>query len=230
MAVFALIGGKSSFHQDRFELEEKILKILNWPKPKILFIGLAREDCTTLFQRFCNWADSLSYSVRLLNDAAYPFNKELLDWANVFYFCGGSAHRLVNQIKDSPLEKMLREQSLLDKLFCGISAGAILFAVAGMGDRFRYVDGYRSYGYKMEEGLGFLPITVCPHYDHDGLDCYNDAVIQTDLDGIALEDDTACLFINGRMTVCKIDRRKSVYQFDRLQHHRMVPLYEDVIT
>ncbi|MDE5714729.1 MAG: Type 1 glutamine amidotransferase-like domain-containing protein, partial [Anaeroplasmataceae bacterium] len=114
-----------------------------------------------------------------------------------------------------------------DKLYAGISAGAILFCKFGMGDQFTYKDRNHYYNYKMVEGLGFLDITICPHYDHDGLICYNDEIWNYPYDGYALEDDTAIL-LTGSTNIIKREKSKSVYLFSREHERRMIPLYERV--
>lgn len=79
----------------------------------------------------------------------------------------------------------------------------------------------------MVEGVGFLDITICPHYDHDGLWCYNDVVWNYAYDGYALEDDTAILLADT-IHILKKDKTKSIYYFSQ-KKHKMIPLYEEVL-
>ncbi|MDE5856042.1 MAG: peptidase E, partial [Anaeroplasmataceae bacterium] len=122
---------------------------------------------------------------------------------------------------DSLLEDFINT----DKLFMGISAGAILFSKAGMGDRYSFKDKGHIYNYQMVEGLGILPITICPHYDHDGLEIYNKEVKNYPYDGYAIEDDTAILFKKSPV-IFKQDKKKSVYHFDSKDNFLMRPMYE----
>ncbi|MDE6407399.1 MAG: peptidase E, partial [Anaeroplasmataceae bacterium] len=120
---------------------------------------------------------------------------------------------------------ILEQYKDTEKLFMGISAGAILFSKFGMGDRYSYKDKGHNYNYQMVEGIGLLPITICPHYDHDGLDCYNVEVKHYPFDGYAIEDDTAILFQNSSI-IFKQDQTKSVYFFDSKNNYLMSPIYE----
>ena len=76
----------------------------------------------------------------------------------------------------------------------------------------------------MVKCLGLLNIVICPHYDHDGLDCFNDEVAKYGMNAYALEDDTAIL-IDDDIKVFKMDKRKSVYLFDKDKDYQMIPLY-----
>ncbi len=222
MAYYALLGGRSIPNLKNFTLEEKIFQALGLIPKRILFVPFASEDILFAIEKFENLVDH-AYAVSYLKNvdaATEEFAK-----ADVIYFGGGSIERLLHFVKHSSLESLLQEYQDKDILFMGISAGAILFSKYGMGDQYTYKNANHIHNYKMVEGLGILPITVCPHYDHDGLDCYNDEVKQAGYDGYALEDDTALLF-TAEPLVLKQDSRKSVYFFDSAKSFMMIPLYE----
>ena len=48
---------------------------------------------------------------------------------------------------------------------------------------------------------------ICPHYDHDGLDCFNSEVKLYNINAYALEDDTA-IVVDEAIKVFKMDKRK----------------------
>ena len=132
---------------------------------------------------------------------------------------------MIKTIKDSYVNDLLIDT---EKVICGISAGAIMLSKSGMGDRYAYSNAYRMYNYKMVDGLSIIPITICPHYDHDGLLCYNDIVSDYNIDGYALEDDTGIVFSEDKVIVIKGDNSKSVYFFSRNDKYKIKPLYEVV--
>ncbi|MDE7264411.1 MAG: Type 1 glutamine amidotransferase-like domain-containing protein [Anaeroplasmataceae bacterium] len=228
MAYYALLGGKSIPHIRDFSLEEKIFAHLNKKPKRILFVPLATyPDLQSSIKKFETLIDG-KYEIDFLTEVKDPAEARRLFYeAEVIYFGGGKAGVLVEQAKILCIDALLKELNSTDKLFIGISAGAILFSKLGMGDQYVYKNNLQMWNYKMVEGLGILPITVCPHYDHDGLECYNDVVKKYPYCGYALEDDTAICF-DSEVFVFKGDSKKSVYFFDLENDFIMKPLYERI--
>ena len=226
MAHYALIGGRSILHQKDFTLEEKIFSHLNKRPNQILFIPLATypnmEEAIHKFKALV----PKQYNIKCLNSLNDVKDmKTQFIQSDVIYFSGGCAEELVRLVKEFKIDILLKDFMNTNKLFMGISAGAILFSKAGMGDRYSFKDKGHIYNYQMVEGIGILPITICPHYDHDGLECYNKEVKSYPYDGYAMEDDTAILFDDSPM-IFKQDKTKSVYYFDSKNDFLMSPMYE----
>lgn len=227
MAYYALIGGRSPEYLIDFSLEEKIFQRLGLKNPKILFFPFAcKKDREQSIIKFKRLTQETGYQISFLRDLTdRSVVLKSIRKADVLYFGGGSAEELVHTVKESCLLEILKETANTNKLLMGISAGAILLARSGMGDQHSYKNRDSIYNYQMVEGIGLVNLTVCPHYDHLGLWCYNDAVKEYEVDGIALEDDTAIL-IGETMEVFKIDKTKSVYYFSFKDDYLMQPLYE----
>lgn len=218
---YVLLGGKDPQNSKNFELEKKILERIGLIKPHILWIGLAnRKHRNEKRKEFEEIKKIYPCSIKELVDVE---DEEVMAWADVFYFCGGSADHLIKTVRGTRLEEFIKNSS--NKIMMGISAGAMLFCKAGMGDGHAYLDKGHMHQYQMVDGIGILNLSMCPHYNHDGLDCYNDVVNQYFCDGIALEDDTAVL-ISDCFTVFKTNMSRSVYFFDSKKDYLMVPLYE----
>lgn len=224
MKTFVLIGGKDADHSNNFNLEEKILKTLGLTHPNILYIPIAygnkKLEKMASFESYFNLGEVKS--ILSLEDEQMI---EKLSWADVIYFSGGSASKLYLEVFGSKLEEYMKKDT--NKVWMGISAGAILLSKAGMGDQNAYLDKGHMYQYQMVKGLGLLDMTICPHYNHDGLWCYNDLVYQYGCDGYALEDETAIIF-SDNIKVIKNNKSRSVYRFDSLKKE-MIPLYGEVL-
>lgn len=228
MAVFGLIGGRSNPHIHNCDIERQLFQATQKEKPKVLYFPFASQEIESSCIKFEKLVQSLSIELDFMKTLGHPEEvRGKVQWADILYFGGGNCEELVFAVLHSCLYGILKEQLSTDKLFCGISAGAILWCVAGMGDRHAYANAYHIYNYRMVEGLGFLPVTICPHYDHDGLWCYNDEVQNYPVDAYALEDDTALFFKDGKVTVIKQDLSKSVYFFDHTRAYQMIPLYKE---
>ncbi|MCI9652849.1 MAG: type 1 glutamine amidotransferase-like domain-containing protein [Acholeplasmatales bacterium] len=223
MADYALIGGRSPLYREDFTLEEKIFANLSLEPKQILFIPFANQNIEEAIQKFKALVPK-KFKVQYLTSLENA--EEAFESSDVIYFGGGNAEHLVSFVQSTIVLDLILKYKERSKLFMGISAGAILFSVAGMGDQYSYKNGMHFYNYQMVMGLDILPITICPHYDHDGLDCYNTEVKKYSLDGFALEDDTAIL-INSHIQVFKMNPKKSVYMFHYDENYLMHALYEE---
>lgn len=223
MAAYALIGGRDPLNLKNFSLEERIFSKLQIRPKRILFIPHASLDIDSAVKKFRKLLPK-EYSLAVLENLKHA--EEAFKTYDVIYFGGGSTKHLLKQVKDSGLDKLLDAYKNSDKVFIGISAGAILFTKWGCGDQYIYKTGNHTYNYQMVEGLGILSITFCPHYDHDGMECYNDFVKAYPYDGYALEDDTALLFSDD-IYAFKLLKYKSIYTFSVKDKYLMLPIYEE---
>ena len=223
MATYALIGGKSAENRSNFNLEQKIFSKLGLSPKRILFIPQASLDISHTVESFLSIVPK-TYEVKVLMNLEDAM--EAFEAADVIYFAGGSAKHLVDVIQNEKVDELLKGYKDSSKLFMGISAGAMLFTKWGCGDQFIYKSGNHTYNYQMVEGLGILPITLCPHYDHDGMECFHDYVCQYPYDGYALEDDTAVVFAVAIYPL-KLTKWKSIYLFEYKKNYLMLPLYEE---
>lgn len=224
---FVLIGGRSIANLNNFELESNVFKHLNISNPNILFIPQAAyKDIYSSINKFKNLTKDYKGQIEYLIDLEESNIDRLFDWADVIYVGGGSATNLVRIANESPLSKYIYKYINSEKLYIGVSAGAMLVSKYAMGDEYIYTNNYHIYNYQMVDCLGILDFIICPHYDHDGLECFNDEVKKYNFNAYALEDDTAIL-VDETIKVFKIDKRKSVYLFDKENDYQMIPLYGD---
>lgn len=229
MAIYALIGGRSTENIGQPLLEKQIFSYTNKICPKVLYLPFAAKDRIASYEKFKMHISSLNVeSECVLNFDEFDLRTKM-QWADVFYFGGGCCEDLVNSVNNSIILLLLEEYRCSSKVFCGISAGAMLWCKFGMGDRNTYVNAYHVYHYSMVQCLGFLPITLCPHYNHDGLWIFNDEVKKYPFDGYALEDDTALVILDTRIIPLKQKKNHSIYYFKKEQEYQMIPLYEETI-
>lgn len=224
---FVLIGGRSINNLNNFELELKIFKHLNISNPNILFVPQAAyKDINSAIIKFKNLTKDFKGSIEYLTNLTLDNVDKMFDWADIIYFSGGSCTNLVRIVNESSLITCINKYLNSNKIYMGVSAGAMLFTKYAMGDENIYTNNYHIYNYQMVKCLGLLDIVICPHYDHDGLDCFNSELKGYGLNAYALEDDTAIL-VDDKIKVFKMDKRKSVYLFDKDKDYQMIPLYEE---
>lgn len=65
--------------------------------------------------------------------------------------------------------------------------------------------------YSRVYGLGLIPATHCPHYNERGRESFDDMIREESISGIALEDNTAFIEIDGEYQVLKSDKNRKAY-------------------
>ena len=120
---------------------------------------------------------------------------------------------LIELFKKNHLDEILLKYINSNKIYAGVSAGAMLYCKACMGDKYMYYDNFHNYNYKMVEGLGLLNIGICPHYQNEDLIIYNDEIRKYNYDAFGLEEDSAIIICDNNYYVIKEDSRVSAYYF-----------------
>lgn len=107
-------------------------------------VPIATERVKTEFNK-SKWQEKISFEVA--NEQSFI---EQIKPADVVYFHGGTTLKLLEALKKFPYLK----DSLSGKIIAGESAGANIFG------KFFYSPSTD----KVDEGLGFLPLKIIPHY------------------------------------------------------------------
>ncbi len=226
MSKFLLIGGRSTTFFGKSKIYEYMVN--NAPNKTILYLPYANKNYEAGFEYFKkeipNDAKVILASFSLLNDIASL--DALFKEAGTIFFSGGSINDLMKIVEDYKIKEILQKYLNSDKVYAGISAGAILYCVSGMGDKDVFVDNGAYYNFKMVSGLGFVPITICPHYQKSELVMYNDIAKKYYFDGYALEDDTALFIFDKKIAIIKDTRKNSLYYLNKDEDYKLIPLYE----
>ena len=133
-------------------------------RPRLLFVPTAAADdpryTVQIYERFHSRAD-----VTHLHFFPWP-PANLRDLAlehDVILVSGGNTANMLAIWRTHGFDETLREAWRNGVILCGGSAGAICWFEASVTDSF----GPQLEG--MQDGLGFLPGSVCPHYDGEEL-------------------------------------------------------------
>ena len=90
------------------------------------------------------------------------------DKFDVIYVCGGNTFAILNKLRETNLDKFIKEQVNKNSIYVGVSAGSIIagpyIEIAGWGSE----GDNNEIGLKDLTGLNFTDIAVFPHF-HDGL-------------------------------------------------------------
>ena len=228
MAVYVLIGGKSNTEIKLNKIEQHILSLTNKDKPNLLYCPYASNDYEKSNKRFKELVSDLSCDLYLMTEHDYDRFDELLDWCDCIYIGGGSSDDLVQLFKSKGYDKSLIKYQNTDKVYAGISAGAMLYTVAAMGDKYAFFDNFITSNYKMVDCLGLIDYTICPHYQNEGLTKYNSELKKYSYNALGIEDDTCVIINDNNLSVIKENKSHSVYLFDYNDDYKMIPLYEGI--
>ncbi|MEU2554513.1 peptidase E [Streptomyces sp. NPDC013313] len=194
----ALLGGGFSTDGDGL-LDDWLLNHARGPRPKVCFVPTASGDAPAYIDQFLTAFTSRHCEPSVLS----LFRRELDDEAlqafllsqDVVYVGGGNTANLLAVWRAHGVDRLLREACSRGTLLCGISAGANCWAGGSHTDSF----GPLTF---LQDGLGFLPGSVCPHYDSEPgrRTSFRETVAHGMLPaGWALEDGVGALFTNGRL-------------------------------
>lgn len=221
MAKFMLIGGgdvgRGNTSYETGEIDKRIVAECGKEHPNFLFVGLASSFSDSYFDTMKKIYKELGCECVYLKKKNIINNPDIvkakIDAADIIYFCGGDSVKLVNDLREYGIDKLLAEKIKRDCIVAGISAGAIMCCREGYSDSLKMRG--ESDKYDFVDGLGFIDIAFCPHYIQDGeraLEMIND------LEGnkkevICLEDGVALLVNDGKWDIVKCSSEKNGYLF-----------------
>jgi peptidase E len=158
--VVAMGGGGFSMEPDNHLLDDFILGLTGRPRPRVLFLPTATGNVATYLVNFYTAfsrraeASHLDLFARTRDD----LRRVVLD-QDAVYVGGGNTANLLAIWRVHGLDAILRTAWQAGVVMAGLSAGAICWFQAGVTD---------SFGPELaplDDGLGLLPGSFCPHYD-----------------------------------------------------------------
>jgi dipeptidase E len=186
--------GGHGFRPERLELrklDELILELARQQRPRVLFVPTASaEDLSYTLSVYTALSGRADVSHCPFFPWPPPDMRELVLSQDVIYVGGGSTANMLAIWRVHGFDVLLREAWERGILLCGSSAGMICWFEAGVTDSFRpELDG-------MQDGLGFLTGSACPHYDGEELrrPRYHELVREGFPGGLAADDGVGLLF------------------------------------
>ncbi|HSO93411.1 MAG TPA: peptidase E [Candidatus Dormibacteraeota bacterium] len=161
--IVALGGGGFSSEVTGSSLDAFILGLARRPNPRICFLPTASGDSDTYvasFYRAFSPAECRPSDLALFRRTVEDLRSFLLE-QDVIYVGGGNTANMLVIWRRHGVDTILRECWEAGVVLAGISAGAICWFEAAVTD---------SFGLQLaalNDGLGFLPGSACPHYDSE---------------------------------------------------------------
>lgn len=226
MASFCLIGGRGLDTTSK-RIYERIGDYHPKSNCKILFFPQANSNNEKSYANFKALFPKET-EIECIYDNVLGNKSYLIEQINassVLFFGGGHTERLMGLFYKYMIFDILKSFLDSEKLYAGISAGAIMLSTYGMGDGVSYFDNFEFHNFKMINGYGFLPISFCPHYQKTNLVYFDDEVRNYGLSAIALEDDVSIFIDADSIEVVKDDLSRSGYYLDKNNDYLLTPLY-----
>ncbi len=202
------------------ELNQYALNLTNKDNPNVLFVGTASNDDEGYINAFTSVYEQLGCHVRsLCLVTKTPTDREideLLSWADVIYVGGGDTISMMNIWKEHGLVEKLRDIYARDTaVLTGISAGAICWFECGHSDSESFArEGNWSFCWA-NGMIGFYPEAFCPHYNEPGRESFDEMLKARDLDGLAMENNTAFIEENGSFYFMRSNHTARAYRLIR---------------
>ena len=197
--VMAIGGG--DLHSTE-ALNRVAVRLSGKERPHVLFLGTASMDADAYYGFFRPAFQKLHCSVKRLSlTKGEPEAAQIdarLDWADLIYVGGGDTKTMIEVWHRFGLVEKLKEIYAQDRaVLAGLSAGAICWFEAGYSD-WESFSGKEDWRFQIVEGmLGFFHGCVCPHYNEEGRSTFDAAIEESAYGGLALENETAFLEIDG---------------------------------
>lgn len=200
MKVIIPIGGGNILNKTTKEIDEYIISLANVNKPKVLFIPIASNDYSEYVNNFTSYYESLNCEVKTLylsktnNDNLI---RSLIFSANIIYIGGGNTAKMMRIFKRTHVNEYLKMAYDDGIILTGISAGAMAYFTNGYSDSNRSTNENASL--TLVKCLDLIPYCFCPHYNEEERKSFDSFVNESNFNGLALEDNTALLFIDNEV-------------------------------
>lgn len=214
--VIVAIGGGEIRTRGTARIDREIIRLSNQKNPRLLFVPTASSDS----ERY--WLHVQEYFggfLKCKTDALFlvreqPSNAQIrakIRSADIIYVGGGNTLRMMRLWRRLGVDELLRTAYENGTVLSGISAGSICWFDSGHSDSMSFYDP-RKWNYMNVTGLGLIQGIHCPHYNSETRGIprrkhFRDMIRKTGGIGIALENNCAIEFIDGRFY--KVIRSKS---------------------
>mgnify|MGYP002868365211 CR=1 FL=1 len=220
MTKLMLIGGgevgRGNTTYETKEIDEEIVKMTEKTNPVFLFIGLASSFSDSYYdtmKKNYNKLGCTSIYLKKKNIINNPqIVKEKIEKADIIYIGGGDTIKLLDDIKNYKIDRLLIEAYQRGCVLAGLSAGAILLAKEGFSDSL--ILRKESKHYAWIKGLSLTNICICPHY-HSTNEKTNElkkSLKENPKNVYSLENGTALKITDKKIEVIKAIKNNKVYQ------------------
>ncbi|MGL4737287.1 MAG: Type 1 glutamine amidotransferase-like domain-containing protein [Cellulosilyticaceae bacterium] len=217
MGKIVAIGGGELRSGETKAIDEYIVRLSGKERPRLLFIPTASYDAVGYIELIVQYFGELGCEVDCLclvsESPSDQVVKDKILGADIIYVGGGDTVRMMERWQESKVDVYLKEAYDKGTVLSGLSAGSICWFAFGHSDS----ESFHSNGtwdYVRAYGLGLIPMAHCPHYNEEGRETFDEMMIGEMLPGIALENQTAFIEIDGLYHVLKVNDQRHAYRVE----------------
>lgn len=214
MAKIVAIGGGELRQGETKVIDRFIVHLSGKAAPKMLFIPTASYDAKGYIDLVRQKFGELGCIVDTLCLISNTYeDKEIYDKiisSDIIYVGGGDTVRMMEKWRENKLDVYLVDAYNKGIVLSGLSAGSICWFMFGHSDSDSFLN-KGQWDYTRAEGLGLIPAAHCPHYNEEGRENFDKMLERENISGIALEDNTAFIEINGEYQILKSDKSRKAY-------------------
>ena len=198
--IVAIAGGDLSTTK---ELNIHTIKLSNKQNPNVLFIGTASRDADGYIEAITKEFKFLKCEVKSLCLCSKNYDEKgidtLLSWSDIIYVGGGDTISMMQIWKQYRLDEKLKQIYERDlAVLTGLSAGAICWFNCGHSDSESFHNGDKWNYCWANEMLDIFHMAYCPHYNEEGRNSFDKMLIEKDIVGLAMENNTAFVDNDGQ--------------------------------
>jgi dipeptidase E len=201
------IGGGNIRTRGTATIDREIIRLSNAKNPRLLFIPTASSDSEIYWQHVQEYFGKF---LKCRTDVLFlikerPSKEQIrrkISTADIIYVGGGNTLMMMRLWRRLGVDKLLVSAYENGTVLCGISAGSICWFDSGHSDSMSFYNP-RKWKYINVRGLGLINGIHCPHYNGmtRGIPRrrhFRDMIRKTGSVGVALENNCAIEFIDGR--------------------------------
>lgn len=206
--IVAMGGGYS------LPLMKYIVDMVKKPEKHFLFVGTPSGDEEDKYVYFRDLMGDLGCVTRDIQLIRKKYTEaetdEILGWADIIFVPGGDTYLMMEVWKNTGFDKKLKEVYEKDgAILCGSSAGGICWFKKGYSDCSRCRKPDHEYGWV--DGLGIVDKVFSPHYHTKRKAEFDEETAESDFDGFGMEDETAYVEDNGKISFIRSEDGLSAY-------------------
>ncbi|EKD23068.1 MAG: Peptidase S51 dipeptidase E [uncultured bacterium] len=181
------------------EVEVRFIELLNKPVEEInlIFIPTASRFEDELKYVEISRQELIQLGIKNIKTLQldHQITKDEIDKADVIYVCGGNTFYLIQQIRQSGFDKLLKS---FQGLYVGVSAGSIVVGpnveVSGPWDE-------NDINLTDTTGMNIVNVALIPHYQRKEKSIVDDLKAKANYEIIELTDNQAVLVVDGEKKV-----------------------------
>lgn len=195
-------------------LNKYALSLTGKKHPHVLFIPTASYDADEYIKNIENYYRKLQCSVSVLCITKKNYSEQEIETmfkkADIIYVGGGDTEEMLKIWRKRGVDRAIQKAYEEGKIMTGISAGTIIWFKYGFSDS-DFFKNPNDWDYKFVKGMGNIPFAVCPHYDEDGRNQFDQRLKEMEIDGIALENNSAIVISDGKIFIKKSNDTAKVF-------------------